>query len=103
VRKLGEVADYYFCLRTMHDMYLSVLNISAYFPCRLHIGKGVKLDLKNEGDVWLNCLSNHPVFVQSYYLDREAGRAPGDAVHKIYPEAYIKVIWNVEIGVTITV
>ncbi|XP_071583313.1 mothers against decapentaplegic homolog 4-like isoform X3 [Heliangelus exortis] len=29
--------------------------------------------------------------VQSYYLDREAGRAPGDAVHKIYPGAYIKV------------
>jgi MAD (mothers against decapentaplegic) family protein 4 len=29
--------------------------------------------------------------VQSYYLDREAGRAPGDAVHKIYPHAYIKV------------
>lgn len=31
------------------------------------------------------------MFVQSYYLDREAGRAPGDAVHKIYPSAYIKV------------
>jgi hypothetical protein len=29
--------------------------------------------------------------VQSYYLDREAGRAPGDAVHKIYPQAYTKV------------
>lgn len=56
----------------------------------------MKLDLKNEGDVWLNCLSNHPVFVQSYYLDREAGRAPGDAVHKIYPEAYIKVILKIE-------
>uniref|UniRef100_A0A3P9PZY0 Mothers against decapentaplegic homolog n=1 Tax=Poecilia reticulata TaxID=8081 RepID=A0A3P9PZY0_POERE len=35
--------------------------------------------------------SDHAVFVQSYYLDREAGRAPGDAVHKIYPSAYIKV------------
>lgn len=32
------------------------------------------------------------MFVQSYYLDREAGRSPGDAVHKIYPSAYIKVI-----------
>lgn len=28
--------------------------------------------------------------MQSYYLDREAGRTPGDAVHKIYPNAYIK-------------
>uniref|UniRef100_A0AAQ5BHW2 Mothers against decapentaplegic homolog n=1 Tax=Homo sapiens TaxID=9606 RepID=A0AAQ5BHW2_HUMAN len=48
-------------------------------------------------------ISNHPapeywcsiayfeMDVQSYYLDREAGRAPGDAVHKIYPSAYIKV------------
>lgn len=43
------------------------------------------------GDVWLRCLSEHSVFVQSYYLDREAGRQPGDAVHKIYPQAYIKV------------
>lgn len=42
--------------------------------------------------MWLRCLSDHSVFVQSYYLDREAGRAPGDAVHKIYPSAYIKVI-----------
>ena len=31
--------------------------------------------------------------LQSYYLDREAGRAPGDAVHKIYPLAHTKVIW----------
>ena len=45
---------------------------------------------KGEGDVWVRCLSDHAVFVQSYYLDREAGRAPGDAVHKIYPSAYIK-------------
>lgn len=49
------------------------------------------MDLRGEGDVWLRCLSDHSVFVQSYYLDREAGRAPGDAVHKIYPSAYIKV------------
>jgi MAD (mothers against decapentaplegic) family protein 4 len=49
------------------------------------------LDLRGEGDVWLRCLSDHSVFVQSYYLDREAGREPGDAVHKIYPSAYIKV------------
>ena len=60
-------------------------------PGRLHIGKGVQLDVQGEGDVWLRCLSDHAVFVQSYYLDREAGRAPGDAVHKIYPAAYIKV------------
>ncbi|VEL14645.1 unnamed protein product [Protopolystoma xenopodis] len=58
---------------------------------RLYIGKGVELDNVGEGDVWIRCLSEFSVFVQSYYLDREAGRAPGDAVHKIYPGAYIKV------------
>ena len=57
----------------------------------MHIGKGVQLECRGEGDVWMRCLSDHAVFVQSYYLDREAGRAPGDAVHKIYPGAYIKV------------
>ena len=49
------------------------------------------LDVCGEGDVWLRCLSNHSVFVMSYYLDHEAGRAPGDTVHKIHPSAYIKV------------
>lgn len=58
---------------------------------RLHIGKGIQLDTRQNGDVWIRCLSEHSVYVQSYYLDREAGRAPGDAVHKIYPNAYVKV------------
>ena len=39
----------------------------------------MQLECKGEGDVWVRCLSDHAVFVQSYYLDREAGRAPGDA------------------------
>lgn len=69
---------------------LCLLPLFALSP-RLHIGKGVQLECKGEGDVWVRCLSDHAVFVQSYYLDREAGRAPGDAVHKIYPSAYIKV------------
>ena len=51
----------------------------------------MQLVCHGEGDVWVKCLSDHAVFVQSYYLDREAGRSPGDAVHKIYPNAYIKV------------
>lgn len=63
----------------------------SFLVLRLHIGKGMQLECKGEGDVWVRCLSDHAVFVQSYYLDREAGRAPGDAVHKIYPSAYIKV------------
>ena len=55
----------------------------------------MQLDYRGEGDVWIRCVSDHSVFVQSYYLDREAGRSPGDAVHKIYPSAYIKVILHI--------
>ncbi|RWS01756.1 mothers against decapentaplegic 4-like isoform X3 [Dinothrombium tinctorium] len=76
-----------FCLGALSNVHRTEQSEKA----RLHIGKGVMLDLRGEGDVWLKCLSDHSVFVQSYYLDREAGRAPGDAVHKIYPAAYIKV------------
>lgn len=61
------------------------------FFFRKHIGRGVRLDVKGEGDVWLTCLSERPVFVQSAYLDREAGRVAGDAVHKIYSQATLKV------------
>lgn len=76
-----------FCLGALSNVHRTEQSDRA----RLHIGKGVLLDLRGEGDVWLRCLSEQPVFVQSYYLDREAGRTPGDAVHKIYPTAYIKV------------
>ena len=52
---------------------------------------GVILDEKNEGEVWIKCMSEHSIFVQSNFLDYQSGRAPGDAVHKIYPKAFIKV------------
>uniref|UniRef100_A0A8C7GFU0 Mothers against decapentaplegic homolog n=1 Tax=Oncorhynchus kisutch TaxID=8019 RepID=A0A8C7GFU0_ONCKI len=76
-----------FCLGQLSNVHRTDSSERA----RLHIGKGVQLECRGEGDVWMRCMSDHAVFVQSYYLDREAGRAPGDAVHKIYPGAYIKV------------
>uniref|UniRef100_A0A4W5QUA9 Mothers against decapentaplegic homolog n=1 Tax=Hucho hucho TaxID=62062 RepID=A0A4W5QUA9_9TELE len=76
-----------FCLGQLSNVHRT----DASERARLHIGKGVQLECRGEGDVWMRCLSDHAVFVQSYYLDREAGRAPGDAVHKIYPGAYMKV------------
>lgn len=85
-----------FCLGALSNVHRTDRSERA----RLHIGKGVQLDLRGEGDVWLRCLSDNSVFVQSYYLDREAGRQPGDAVHKIYPLAYIKV--NIIASLTIT-
>ena len=76
-----------FCLGALSNVHRTEASERA----RLHIGKGVVMESKGDGDVWIRCMSDHSVFVQSYYLDREAGRAPGDAVHKIYPSAYIKV------------
>lgn len=84
---MRERGNQYFNLQKCHVIPSNI----SFLSYSLHIGKGVQLDLRGEGDVWLRCLSDHSVFVQSYYLDREAGRAPGDAVHKIYPSAYIKV------------
>jgi len=76
-----------FCLGALTNVHRT----EASEKTRLYIGKGIRLELDGEGDVWIRCLSQHAIFVQSYYLDREAGRAPGDAVHKIHPEAYTKV------------
>jgi len=74
---------------------------AGWWSCaaRLYIGKGVQLSLNGEGDIWIRCLSDHSIFVKSFYLDREAGRAPGEAVHKIYPNAHIKVFKRFIIGV----
>ncbi|XP_068179381.1 mothers against decapentaplegic homolog 4-like isoform X2 [Antennarius striatus] len=76
-----------FCLGQLSNVQRTPTSQRA----RLHIGRGIQLECRGEGDVWMRCLSDHSVFIQSFYLDREAGRAPGDGVHKIYPGAYIKV------------
>nr|XP_040020358.1 mothers against decapentaplegic homolog 4-like isoform X3 [Gasterosteus aculeatus aculeatus] len=69
----------------------NVHRTSSSHRARLHVGRGVQLESRGDGDVWMRCLSDHALFVQSWYLDREAGRAPGDGVHKIHPGAYVKV------------
>lgn len=61
-----------------------LVNLQVFFT-------GVELSLSGEGDVYLHCLLDHSVFLQSFYLDREAGRQPGDAIHKIYSQTSIKV------------
>ena len=55
------------------------------------IGKGVKLELQGEGDIWLECLSKYAVFVQSHYLDWMAKKQSGAVVHKISPTVRVKV------------
>ena len=76
-----------FCLGRLSNVHRN----SETDRVRLHIGKGIKLEHHSSGDVHLCCLSEHSVFVQSFFLDREAGRPLGEAVHKIYPNAWLKV------------
>lgn len=76
-----------FCLGNLS----SVHRPAAVHKARLHIGKGVRLELKNEGDVWLENLSDNAVFLSSPYLDQQSRREVGNAVHKIYPRAKLQV------------
>lgn len=59
---------------------------------RMHIGKGVTLDLDPAiGDVWLKNESDHAVFCYSSYLDSVEQKKPGELVHKVHPQAAVKV------------
>uniref|UniRef100_A0A915KGZ6 MH2 domain-containing protein n=1 Tax=Romanomermis culicivorax TaxID=13658 RepID=A0A915KGZ6_ROMCU len=75
-----------FCLGALSNVHRT----PEVDKARIHIGPGVVLTLRNEYDVDLTVESKHSVFVQSFFLDREAGMSPGDTVHKILPKACIK-------------
>lgn len=76
-------SDRRFCLGPLTNVHRT----DASEKTRRYIGRGIELEIRGEGDVWIRCLSDYAVFVSSYYLDRQAGRSPGDTVHKIYPGA----------------
>ena len=76
-----------FCLGALSNVHRTDISERA----RLHIGRGVELELVGEGDLWLHCQSEYALFVQSYYLDIKAGRAPGEMVHKISKGVKLKV------------
>lgn len=58
---------------------------------RIHIGKGIKLKITEDGSVYLKCLSQKGVFVRSYFLDFEHSLIYGSTVHKFCSEAEKKV------------
>lgn len=58
---------------------------------RMHIGKGMKLKIVNNSDVWLTNESENAIFVYSSFLDYMEQKKPGQLVHKIHPECQIKV------------
>lgn len=75
-----------FCLGFLSNNHRS----SDVHKARLHIGRGVRLE-NDEGDVWLENLSDNAVFLNSPFLDQQSQRPIGNAVHKIYPRAKLKV------------
>lgn len=76
-----------FCIGFLSNVHRSQ-NVQK---ARLHIGKGVRLETKYDGDVWLQNLSDNAVFLSSPFLDQQSRRSVGNAVHKIYPRASLKV------------
>ncbi|KAE9549348.1 hypothetical protein FO519_007443 [Halicephalobus sp. NKZ332] len=58
---------------------------------RSKIGCGIRLDVRNETELWATCLSMMPLHAESFYLDREAGREPGSCLHKIYQQSTLKI------------
>lgn len=75
-----------FCLGFLNNNHRS----SDVQKARLHIGRGVKLD-QEDGNVYLENLSEQAVFLNSPFLDYENKRLIGNAVHKIYPRRRLKV------------
>lgn len=51
----------------------------------------MRLITYNEGDIFLENLSEYSVFMSSPFLDEESNRSVGNAVHKIYPGAQLQV------------
>lgn len=80
-----------FCLGALTNVHRKPISDNT----RLHIGKGIQLELEGEGDVWLHCLSRYAVYVQSHYLDwiQESiqGKKLCELVHKFPPYARYKV------------
>ncbi|XP_045430818.1 mothers against decapentaplegic homolog 4-like [Pipistrellus kuhlii] len=75
-----------FCLGQLSNVHRT----EAIERARLCIGKGVKLEY-NGTEVWVRCLSDHAVFIQSDYLDTKCKAMYGIGVHKICPTTSQKV------------
>ena len=70
----------------------NVQRTEASERARMHIGKGIQMECLTDGDIYCHILGDQSIFIESYYLDREAGRTLFDSVHKLYPGSRIKVI-----------
>ena len=69
-----------FCLGRLSNAHRT----EAIDRARLRIGGGVILEKMNEGDVWIKCMNERGVFVQSNFLECHSGYA-------IHRKAFVKV------------
>lgn len=76
-----------FCLGSLTNTERS----EAAEKCRRNLGKGIRLDLKGEGDVWLTVLGKHPIFVQSHFLDLLTERDEPEHAHKFVQYTTVKI------------
>lgn len=76
-----------FCLGSLTNTERS----DAAEKCRRNIGKGIRLNLKGEGDVWITVLCKYPVFIQSHYLDMLTEREECDHAHKFIQYTTVKI------------
>ncbi|KAH7697747.1 MH2 domain-containing protein [Aphelenchoides avenae] len=69
---------------------LSMEKLQQIEKSRQRVGSGFSLDVNESGEVYLRCLAERPVFIESHYLDREATRIPRDAAHRVYQKSSVK-------------
>uniref|UniRef100_A0A1I8A9D5 Mothers against decapentaplegic homolog n=1 Tax=Steinernema glaseri TaxID=37863 RepID=A0A1I8A9D5_9BILA len=58
---------------------------------RQKIGKGVRLHLQGEGNVWITNLSKHSVFIHSFHMGKNNHTNSKNQVTKVLPLAYAKI------------
>uniref|UniRef100_A0A7E4UVC2 Mothers against decapentaplegic homolog n=1 Tax=Panagrellus redivivus TaxID=6233 RepID=A0A7E4UVC2_PANRE len=56
-----------------------------------NIRNGIRLHLKNEGDLWMTVVSPHPVYVSAFHLDLQSYRSLMEEPHKFVAGTTVKV------------
>ena len=57
----------------------------------IYTGKGVCIEARANGDVFLKCETDVSIFLYSYYVDIKLGYEPGSRVHKLLPGEYLQI------------
>ncbi|KAK0407476.1 hypothetical protein QR680_019214 [Steinernema hermaphroditum] len=78
---------YRFCLGAISSTVRNDISENV----RHNIGKGIRLHLQGEGNVWITNLSRNPVFVHSYYIDKTNQENTTRNIARVHPLAYAQI------------